>query len=353
MRYQKNKTAQVGRTKLLKTLALPVQATSARYTHSGTHLVVGCMDGKVRLWGADYKELPTIETHQGWVQTVCPSMREDFFLSGDSWGTICHHRVADNGFKTVWKKDKAHDGWVRKLALNADETLVASCATDRAVRLWNLKDGSPAREWNNLSADPMCVLFSPDGKSLLVGDQFGKIQQLSLGDGKVLRTLDASALHKLDRIQDVGGVRTLAFSPSGKVLACGGCKPSSGGFVQGASLVIFFDWQSGKEISRALAANDNEGFIHDMGFLNDQELVAVSSGQPGNGKVLFVKTDGKQPAEAISAYPNCHGLAIHPGGKSLAVVATNANSSGNGRVLDKNKSYPGNHSPIHVLEIIS
>jgi len=49
-----------------------------------------------------------------------------------------------------------------------------------------------------------------------------------------------------------------------------------------------------------------------------------------------------------TAKPNCHSLALSPDGTRLAVAATNANSSGNGRVKGKNGEYPANTSPIHL-----
>jgi hypothetical protein len=49
--------------------------------------------------------------------------------------------------------------------------------------------------------------------------------------------------------------------------------------------------------------------------------------------------------------PNCHALAAHPDGKRVVVAATNANSSGNGRNLTKEKAYPGNTSPLHVWQL--
>jgi len=44
-------------------------------------------------------------------------------------------------------------------------------------------------------------------------------------------------------------------------------------------------------------------------------------------------------------------LHFTPQAKKIAVVSTNANSSGNCKVLDKNMHYATNHSPINILEI--
>lgn len=117
-----------------------------------------------------------------------------------------------------------------------------------------------------------------------------------------MRELDASAMYKLDRLQDVGGVRCFAFDSKGEKLACGGINPNRGGFVQGPSLVIIFDWKSGKEISRIQSGSENDGYVYDLLFITDSILAGVSSGQPGSGKVFFNLMGETQP---LSASPTC------------------------------------------------
>jgi hypothetical protein len=58
-----------------------------------------------------------------------------------------------------------------------------------------------------------------------------------------------------------------------------------------------------------------------------------------------------QPFFLAPAMPNCHSLAVPPNYKRLVVSVTNGSSNGNGRVLDKNKEYPGNWSPLHVWDL--
>jgi hypothetical protein len=78
--------------------------------------------------------------------------------------------------------------------------------------------------------------------------------------------------------------------------------------------------------------------------------VAVTSGQPGRGSVFFWKPGATKPF-FTAAKPNCHSLDLSPDGTRLAVSATNANSSGNGRVKGKGGEYPGNHSPIYLWSL--
>jgi hypothetical protein len=42
---------------------------------------------------------------------------------------------------------------------------------------------------------------------------------------------------------------------------------------------------------------------------------------------------------------------VHPNGIRLAVSATNGGSNGNGRRIGKDGEYPGNYSPLHILDL--
>ncbi|MBL8865670.1 MAG: hypothetical protein JNK93_08930, partial [Planctomycetia bacterium] len=193
------------------------------------------------------------------------------------------------------------------------------------------------------------LVYSPEG-ALIVGDLFGRIRVLD-SHLKTLRELEQKEFHLLDRIQDVGGVRCLAFSPDGKTLYAAGCQPKTGGFVQAFPLLVALDFATGKTLWSWKGANDNEGIVHDLRVFADGRLAAVTSGQPGQGKFLLFEPPTATPAFVSTKMPNCHSVDIHPDGKQIATSATNANSSGNGRVKGKAGEYPENSSPIQYWDI--
>ena len=63
-----------------------------------------------------------------------------------------------------------------------------------------------------------------DSKTFYSGDLLGKIHQWDIASGKQLRTLDASVLHtrKENFLADIGGVKRIALSDDGNLLACSG-----------------------------------------------------------------------------------------------------------------------------------
>src|SRR5262249_875610 len=147
-----------------------------------------------------------------------------------------------------------------------------------------------------------------------------------------------------------GGVRCLSLDRDGKTLAVGCSQVKNGASMLGTPLVLLFDWESGKLAHTIKVGADSDGYLHDLHFHPDGFVMGVTSRQPGSGKLFFHNPGDAQPF-FITAMPNCQSLGIHSEGRRLAVAATNANSNGNGRLLDKNKEYPGNYSPIHIWDM--
>ena len=337
--------------KAAKPMAVDQQLCSVRLSPDGKLLAAGTFEGTVRRWDATastFAELPALGGHHGWVQAVAFHPDGKRLLSADSWGRLACWPASEKDAKPHWTVGGAHDGWIHALAVSPDGKLIATGGRDRTIRLTSADDG---RKVQTLVAgeDVLAVAFHPDGKSLVSGDLKGVIKQWDLATGKPVHELDARVLFLRDRIQDVGGVRCVAFNSDGSTLFAGGCQPKTGAFVQGLPLILAFDWASGKAKTVYKGTNDNEGFALDLHWHPDGFLMAITSGQPGQGKLFFQRPDDAQPFFSQSI-PNPHALTIH--GKRVIVSATNANSSGNGRVVGKDKAaYPGNYSPLHIFEL--
>ncbi|VTT98604.1 wd-40 repeat-containing protein : WD-40 repeat protein OS=Pirellula staleyi (strain ATCC 27377 / DSM 6068 / ICPB 4128) GN=Psta_1602 PE=4 SV=1: WD40: WD40: WD40 [Gemmataceae bacterium] len=336
-----------------KPLVPPVQVSRVRFSPDGTLLVAACFDGTVRRWdvsGKEPVELPAITGHNGWVTNVMfmslPPKIGDKIYSTDSWGRLT---ASDIDGKQRWTVESAHDGWVRGLAQSPDKAVVATCGKDGIVRLWRAATGKPDIKFK-LGSDLLSLAFAPDGTDLFVGDQFGVVHVLNYASGEPVRTIEARELFKLDRIQDVGGVKNLMLSADGKTLFAAGAEPKSGGFVQCVPLLIAFD-RSGKRLSQYKGANDNEGYVTDLAWHPDGYVIGTTSGQPGQGKFFFWKPGDAAAFVTGGKHPNCHSVALAPEGDVMAVSATNANSSGNGRVKGTGGDYPANNSPIQLWTV--
>ena len=330
-----------------KPLAPTTQVTRVRFSPDGKQLAAACFDGKVRRWdvsGKDPSELPPLGEHNGWVTDLAVGAKA--LVSGDSWGRLSAWQDA----KRLWSTEAAHDGWLRAIALSADGSQLVTCGKDGFVRVWNAADGKKSSEFET-KTDLLSVCFAPDGTHVFAGDLFGTIHEFAVASGKKTRTREAKELHKLDRIQDVGGVKSLLTSEDGKTLFAAGAEPKTGGFVQCVPLIVAFDLASGKRLSQYKGANDNEGYVTDLAWHRDGLVIFTTSGQPGQGKFHIWKPGDEKTVFTGGTLPNCHSVAIHPDGDRIAVSATNANSSGNGRVKGAGGEYPANSSPSQLWSL--
>lgn len=337
--------------KLTKTVNLDRQMTSLGYSPCGKLLAAGGFDGTVRRFDATNEDLPPLAPltgHRGWVTALAfhPDGRRLFTV--DSWGQLRSWPYAGAAPQPLWTVEQAHDGWIRALAVNPTGDMLATCGADKRIRLWSCEDGS---QWHELDAgeDVHCLAFHPDG-SLVSGDLRGAIKHWDATSGECLRVFDAQAMYLYDRIQDVGGVRFLAFDSQAATLVAAGSIPKSGGFVQGSPLIHWFDWATGMPRHTLKFGADSDGYVYAVRQHADGFWMAITSGQPGNGKLLFHVPGDEQPFFTTTQMANCHALAQHPDGQRLAVCATNGSSNGNGRRLDDGKEYPGNFSPIHLWD---
>lgn len=323
----------------------PCQVTRVRYSPDGKTLAAAGSDAVVRRWdvaGAKPADLPPLAGHNGWVTGL--AYGADALFSSDSWGRLS---AWDFAGKSRWIVERAHDGWARAVAVHGGT--VASCGRDGFVRLWAAADSAKQGEYA-VGADALAVAFGPDGKTVLAGDLFGVVREFDTASKKVLRTFEAKELHKFERVADVGGVRCLLFDAAGKVLLVAGGVPTTNGFVQATPLLVAFDRASGKRLWQWKGAADNEGYVTDLAWHPGGYAVASTSGQPGQGKVFFLKP-GEAAPFFTAAKPNVHSVAVSPDGTRVAAALTNANSSGNGRVKGAAGDYPANVSPVQVWQV--
>jgi WD40 repeat protein len=86
----------------------------------------------------------------------------------------------------------AHEAKVRSLTFSPDGRLLVSASDDGTARIWQIDDGK-LKSASDLLPGRSCVAFSPDGKTLFLG-QGGGIQKVNIYDvatQRVVRTLEA------------------------------------------------------------------------------------------------------------------------------------------------------------------
>ncbi len=347
-----------------KPLLTTQQIGCLRFSPCGKLLAAGDYDASVQRWSisdAGLSPLPPLAgKHNGWVDALTFAPKGELLFTADTWGRLsCWDYAAWVGetppqaeaVKPRWSRDDAHDGYIRQIAVSPDGNHLATCGRDQTIRIWSL-DGQLKHELKDHREDVYGLAFSPDSTAMVSGDLKGVIRVWSTGDFKMQRTMDASSLYLLHRIQDVGGARVLAFSTDGKSLFCGGALPKTGGFVEASPRLLRFDFADGKLEQDLTLGDPAHGFIYDMHQNAAGHLMMVLSGQPGQGRLMLLKPGEDKPFFTDTSMPNCHALAPHPDGRRFAIASTNGGSNANGRPgALKNGVYTGNHSPIHLWSL--
>lgn len=359
------------------------QLCVARFSPCGQFLAAGAMEGTVRRWSVvekpkpaadvelpdDTKKkpapknakkppeespvelvpLPHLTSFNGWVQTIAFHPKDKVLYAADTWGKLTATAYEGDAPKPLWENATAHDGWIRKLAVSLDGQHLVTGGRDQFVRVWTTAGKLVAE--HRAEEEVFAVAFAPEGKVVAFGDLKGKVKTWDFGTKQVVREFDASVFHKLSRLQDVAGLRMLAFVEGGKSLVVGGCEPEGGGFLEGVPVLVKFDTATGKQTAEWKFGAAKDGFVLDVAAHPAGFLIVVTSGQPGNGKIMFLRPGEKEPFYTHTNVANVHSVTLHPDGKRFAVVAMNKASNGNGRPKTADGSYPGNTSPVHLFEI--
>lgn len=338
--------------KMGQTLEPDRQVMMIRYSPCGKLLAAASCDAVIRRWDVDgdtYTERPALTGHSGWVSRLTFLPDEKTLISADTWGNLIAWNYAEAEPKPLWKREAAHDGWIRDLAISADGKQIATCGFDEVIRIWT-PEGEKVHELTGHDDDVFSLAFHPSGEALVSGDLHGRVIEWNTTTGKQQRTLDASELYVESRLQDVGGVRRLVFDPEGQTLACAGTKPKNGGNVQGVPTVLLFDWAAGTVTHTLSVGATGDAFVYEVDFHPAGFVIGITSGNPGTGKFFFHRPGDEEPFFLSTKMRNCHSMAIHPDGRHLIVSATNTGSNGNGRRL-KDGEYVGNYSPLHLWEL--
>jgi WD40 repeat protein len=237
-----------------KTFPHPREVDAVAFDPKGAVLATGCHDGNVRLFdlakGAVLKDIkahaptpaPANETNPVYCLAWNPAGTQVLSGSKDAslklWDAASGNLVKE--FKAYKEKDfeKGHREPVFCAAFSPDGKTVASgsAGLERAIKLWNVADGTVVREFVNPNLKPSAggpppahpgwvygVKFTPDGKYLVsVGEapkRKGYLAVWNVADGKLLYGEELA----------LGSFYSLAVSPDGKQIAV------AAGFTGGAA----------------------------------------------------------------------------------------------------------------------
>ena len=293
---------------------------ACRFDPLGRFVFASAQDNSVQRWDlAEGRRVP-LTGHDSWVRTIAFSPDGAQVVTGGCDGRLIWWPT-DAEQPAPLRIVDAHQGWIRAACSSPDATLLATGGNDQMVRVWNVSDGTLAAELSGHEKDVFSVLFHDGGAQLLSGDLAGQVHQWDVASGKRERTFDAKQLHTYHKGQrvDFGGARTLALSPDGKYLACGGLHKATNplGAVH-EPLILLYEWDS-QELSQSLIAEGLKGLIWRAQFHTEEFLCAVLGGSSG-GFLLFWKTDQPKDFHRLKLPQLARDLDMHPDGVQLATT---------------------------------
>jgi WD40 repeat protein len=289
-----------------------------RFDPSGKFVFASAQDNSIQRWDLESGEKMAFAGHKSWVRALAFLPKEKQLISGCYAGQILAWPVDAAGPKPLRTTD-AHKGWVRALAVNRDGTRFASCGNDGRVCIWNAADGALVREFTGHTCHVYNVAFHPTQPLVVSGDLKGQLKVWNLDKGTEERTLDASVLHKYDNTfkADIGGIRSMAFSEDGSLLACAGITDVTNAFAGvGKPVVVLFDFAAGKQKfllrPRENFQGTSWGVVFHAGHI-------IGTGGGSGGALWFWKPDADKDVFTFKLPNNARDLDRHPDGKRLAI----------------------------------
>ncbi|MCM2268123.1 MAG: WD40 repeat domain-containing protein [Elusimicrobiales bacterium] len=175
------------------------------FSPCGKFLATGGEDNTIRLWSVpDGLEIQTIKAHEGDVRAVAFDPDGDVFASGSWDKTVKIWRTAD--CSTIASASR-HSGPVNALAFAPDGKLLYSGSDDASIKVFSSPKGGLEKTFDPGIGDVKALAAAPG----LLAAGGVQLQFMELPSGKPLKKHDAY----------VYGVKALAFSPDGKLLAAG------------------------------------------------------------------------------------------------------------------------------------
>jgi WD40 repeat protein len=295
--------------------------TDFAFVADGTRLATGDGNGNVRLWDITpegVQEWFAIEAHGGFISGLALTADGKYLATahGNYLDTAGPH-----GFAKVWELASgkeilaitSHDASFSDIAISPSGMLLATGDGNTIAKIWQLNFSSEVATAALLytwpvghAPNPASVEFSPDGTNLATGGVPGVVKIWDVGTGQEL----------FSAMGHSSGVRRLAFSPDGQLLAIAGESPDA--------LATVWDVVNGNKIS-TFSGHENRAYgIADIVVSPDGRRVATVSGD-GSAKIWDPRT-GEESLVLIDA-SDVNGVDFSPDGRYLATVSSDGTAT--------------------------
>lgn len=302
---------------------------SCRFQPGTDNVLFGAQDNRVWRWEPASDRKVEYAGHDSWVRGLAFTASGQVLTAGFD-GRLILWSGGPDAPEPV-RVQQAHDGWARAVAVSPDNQLVCTVGNDLLVKLWRLDTGELQQTFRGHQSHVYNVAFHPNGKRLATGDLKGNVFDWELGSDQPKRSFELKSLCIYDKTfqADIGGVRAMAFSGDGKLLACSGITNVTNAFAGvGNPVVEVWDWETGKQKIQLLSKGKLRGVGWGVAFHAEGSVIGLSGGG-GGGHVLFWKLDAKDEYHQFKLPNTARDLAMNSAGTRLAT----AHYDGNLRIL--------------------
>jgi WD40 repeat protein len=151
----------------------PTGINDIALTANGARLATAGADNFTGLWTVPDALSQPLDKSAPNADVLAVSPDRRFIASANAEGTVSVVDV-DCG-QIVDRTWKAHEGAVTGLAFSANGELLASCAADKRVHVWDVLSGEKRATLHGTLAELSAVAFRPDGKQLATGTADGRV----------------------------------------------------------------------------------------------------------------------------------------------------------------------------------
>ena len=305
-------------------------------------IVFGSSDGK--LYDVDVAtekpEPKPVDAHASWVMGV--AIAGERLVSG-SYDRELVWRDAASLAETDRKR--AHDRWIRGVVASPDGKLVASVADDMVCRLWSAESGELRAELrghrertpNHFPSMLFACAFSADGSLLATADKVGRVVVWDVAKGREIGSVESPGMYTWDpraRIHSIGGARSVAFSPDGRLVAVGGIgKIGNVDHLGGKARIELFDWKKGESVG-VYEDDKFKGLVEHLVFEPTEGRWLLAGGGDHNGFVTVIDPETRKPLLQAKAPMHVHELDLEVAERDKAdgPAAIRVYGVGHGRV---------------------
>jgi WD40 repeat protein len=182
---------------LFRSLDSPI--SQAVFSRDGGHLLLGCRDGKARLWDV-HRDVEFDAEHRP--RHAYPITAVAFDPSHSRLVTGCHAgtvRFWDPTRGTMLNELRQNAGEIVVLAFSPDGTMLLTASHDGTARFLDAESGTQLGPALHHTDAVLCVAFHPDGRSVVSGTRDGMVQRWSVPAPP--RTGDATEIRRWVREQ--------------------------------------------------------------------------------------------------------------------------------------------------------